>query len=97
MGRRWQQTVLGTAALLAWGLAATADLREELRDCPFKIVYESYRDDNWELMLVNADGSNRVNLTQTPDLDELYTHASPDGTKVVCGPVETTERFATDY
>jgi len=83
MGRRWQQTLLGTAALLAWGLSATAELREELRDCPFKIVYESYRDDNWELMLVNADGSNPMNLTQTPDLDELYPHASPDGTKVV--------------
>ena len=57
-----------------------------LEEIPFRIVYETYRKtngrENWELYLINADGSNPVNLTGTPDVDELYPHASGDGTKV---------------
>jgi Tol biopolymer transport system component len=57
-----------------------------LKDLPFKIVYESLRQtggkENWELILVNADGSNPVNLTKTADSSEMYPHASPDGSKV---------------
>jgi WD40 repeat protein len=70
---------------LGWGLsspAAAADLREELKQLPFKIVFESYQDDNFELMMVNADGSQPVNLTKTPKVSELYPHVSPDGKKV---------------
>ncbi|MFH1266971.1 MAG: hypothetical protein ABIK89_14685 [Planctomycetota bacterium] len=55
---------------------------EELKAVPYRIVYETYRDDNWELFLVRADGSEPVNLTGTPDVDELYPHASPDGGKI---------------
>ena len=62
--------------------AEEAALRQELGKVPHKIVYETLRGGNWELFLANADGSNPVNLTRTPDLDELYPHASPDGTKV---------------
>ncbi|MBW8039543.1 MAG: hypothetical protein FVQ85_06040 [Planctomycetes bacterium] len=58
----------------------------DLNKIPFKIVYETYRKtdgwENWELYLVNADGSNPVNLTRTSDVDEMYPHASPDGTKI---------------
>jgi len=58
----------------------------DLGEIPYKIVYETYRKTdgrlNWELFRMNADGSNQVNLTQTPDLDEMYPHASPDGTKI---------------
>jgi Tol biopolymer transport system component len=53
---------------------------------PFKIVYESLRktDDgeNWELILINADGSDAVNLTRTSAVSEMYPHAAPDGTKI---------------
>jgi Tol biopolymer transport system component len=62
--------------------------REEmdLEGIPYKIIYETYRDTdgrlNWELYQMNADGSNPVNLTQTPDMDEMYPHASPDGKKI---------------
>lgn len=63
-----------------------AELNLKEIDC--KIVYESFRKTNgkknWELYLINADGSNPVNLTNTPDSDEMYPHASPDGTKVCC-------------
>jgi len=58
------------------------ELLAELQHYPHKIVYESNRDGNWELYLCNADGSNPVNLTRTPDVDELYPKPSPDGTKI---------------
>ncbi len=57
----------------------------DLKAIPFKIIYETYREtdgkENWELFLINADGSNATNLTRTPDLDEMCPHASPDGTR----------------
>lgn len=60
----------------------------KLKDIRCKIVYETFRKtngkENWELYLINADGSNPVNLTNTPDSDEMYPHASPDGTKICC-------------
>ncbi len=60
----------------------TSKLLEALRTYPHRIVTESFRDGNWELYVQNADGSNPVNLTKTPDLDELYPKVSPDGTKI---------------
>jgi Tol biopolymer transport system component len=57
-------------------------LLDELRSCKFRIVYESYRNSNWELMVINADGANPVNITQTPDVDEMFPRASPDRMKV---------------
>jgi Tol biopolymer transport system component len=58
----------------------------KLEEIPFKIIYEAYREingkKNWELYLINADGSNPVNLTNTPDVDEMYPHVSPDATKI---------------
>jgi len=57
-----------------------------LKAVPHKIVYESLRKtaggENWELILINADGSKAVNLTNTAKVDEMYPHASPDGSKV---------------
>lgn len=61
---------------------ATKELLQQLRTYHHKIVHETNRDGNWDLVLVNADGSNPVNLTRTPDVDELYPKASPDGTRI---------------
>src|SRR5258708_36014119 len=58
------------------------ELLATLKNYPHKIVYETNRDGNWELYLVNADGSNPVNLTNTKDVDGLYPKPSPDGTKL---------------
>jgi Tol biopolymer transport system component len=63
---------------------ASKELLAELKHYPHKIVYETNRDGNWELYLCNADGSNPVNLTRTPEVDELYPKPSPDGTKICC-------------
>lgn len=72
--------LIGLCVAAAIATASAAELN--LKDCPYKIVCETHHDGNWELYLLNADGSNPVNLTRTPDVDELYPHASPDGTKV---------------
>ncbi len=71
--------------------AAAEDLSAELKRVPHRIVYETRRDGNWELFLVDADGSDPVNLTRTAEVDELYPHASPDGTKVCFVADEATE------
>ena len=58
----------------------------KLDEVPFRIVYETYRTtngkENWELYLINADGSNPVNLTSTPNVDEMYPHVSPDAGRI---------------
>ncbi len=58
----------------------------DLQKIPFKLVHETYRKtdgkSNWEIFMMNADGSNPMNLTNTPDVDEMYPHVSPDGTKI---------------
>lgn len=56
-----------------------ADLRRTLRDYPHKLLFETDRDGNWELYVMNADGSNPVNLTRTPRIHEVYPKVSPDG------------------
>jgi Tol biopolymer transport system component len=57
-----------------------------LKQIPYKIIYETYRETqnrkNWELFMIDADGSNPINLTNTPEVDEMYPHVSPDGTKI---------------
>lgn len=72
------------AAVLAGPLAPVlaAELAEELKSVPFQIVYESFRDGNWELYQANADGSQATNLTRTADAQEMYPHVSPDGSKI---------------
>lgn len=47
-----------------------------------RMLCESYADGNWDLMILNADGTGARNLTNTPDLHELYPHASPDGSRI---------------
>jgi Tol biopolymer transport system component len=68
----------------------------DVKSIPYKIVYESLRKEggkeNWELILINADGSNPVNLTKTPDVSEIYPHVSPDGTKVCFEANEGTDQ-----
>ena len=86
---RYGRVVL-LAAVVAWCVsgagAAEADKRAQLRDqlkkVPYKIVYESYRGKDWDLFVMKADGSGGRNLTKTPDVDDMYPHASPDGKRV---------------
>ena len=68
--------------MVALAVTSGAWAEPELGDVPYGIVFESHVDGNWELCRVNADGSGLTNLTQTPDLHELYPHVSPDGARV---------------
>lgn len=43
-----------------------------------QVAFESDRSGNWEIWLINADGSGLVNLTRSPE-DERYPAWSPDG------------------
>ena len=62
--------------------ASAEDLKSELKGYAHRIVYETYREDNWELYTASADGSDHANLTRTPGVNELNPHVSPDGTKI---------------
>jgi hypothetical protein len=92
---------VGATALPAAGTATKTEAAakpEWLKAIPYKIVYESYRENNWEIIQVNADGSDPVNLTKTPDVSEMYPHVSPDGSKIAflvnAGRGEATRRSA---
>jgi Tol biopolymer transport system component len=74
------------AAVVFTAMAAAAEaqapFRERLSSLPFKIAYETYTNNNWEIFVMNADGSNPVNITHTPKEQEHYPQVSPDGTKI---------------
>ena len=74
------------AAFILGASAAAADaqtsFRERLSRLPFKIAYETYTNGNWEIFVMNADGSSPVNVTQSPKTHEHYPQASPDGTRI---------------
>ena len=80
---RWWilSTLLILLGTTAW-TRAQAPLQESLKGSPFKIAYECYVENNWEIFVMNADGSNPVNLTRTPQEHEHYPQVSPDGTQV---------------
>ena len=46
-----------------------------------KIAFQSYRDGNWEIYVMNADGSEETRLTHNPD-EDTYPNWSPDGTRL---------------
>ena len=78
----WAPAVLMLVLLSAKPANAQSSLHDLLKASPFKIAYESYVDDNSDIFVMNADGSNPVNLTQTPKEHEHYPQISPDSTKM---------------
>jgi len=84
------------AMVLPQGLFVRADdergpLVTALAGSASGIVHESYRENNWELILRAADGSNPRNLTGTPSVHELYPQASRDGKLIAFVGDETIE------
>jgi Tol biopolymer transport system component len=79
----------------AFGSAPLPRSEMDLDEIPYRIVFESYREtdgkENWEICLIDADGSEFVNLTNTPEIDEMYPHASPDGSQICFVAIEGTE------
>ena len=58
------------------------ELKDRLAATNYKLVYETYDQDNWDLAIVNADGTGRTNVTNSTGVHELYPQASPDGKKI---------------
>jgi len=77
-----RRRLLTSCLLLLPTTAAAAELADELKQVSARIVYETWQDGNWELFTIRADGSDAVNLTETPDHNELSPHVSPDATKI---------------
>jgi len=63
---------------------AEQQLRAELRAYPHKILFASHLDENWEICMMNADGSGARNISRHPSND-VMPHASPDGTTILFG------------
>lgn len=80
--RRWSAIALAMVCATAVSVWAADDLREDLKKLPYKILFETYRDGNWDIYQVNADGSQPFNLTQTPNINELCPHVSADGRQI---------------
>ena len=86
--RKKKTTVMLVLLLVPAGMSLYAagdgerDLGSELGKTRGAIVYETFRNENWELVKVKPDGSAAVNLTQTPKIHEFYPQVSPDGTRI---------------
>jgi len=83
-GSRFIPVAAAVLSLIVLAAASEPDnsFRERLKTAPFKIAYETYVDNNWEIFVMNPDGSNPVNLTKTPNQHEHYPQVSPDGSKI---------------
>ncbi len=68
--------------LLTCPSSRAESLKSKLDAAPFKIAYESYVSNNWEIFVCDANGSNLTNLTRTPGANEHYPQVSPDGTQI---------------
>ncbi len=53
-----------------------------LKKIPYKLVYESFQNGNWDIHIINADGTGERNLTNTSGIHELYPKVSPNGREV---------------
>jgi Tol biopolymer transport system component len=63
-------------------LCLGAEKELDLSNIKYKIVYESYSNNNWDIYIINADGSNKKNITNTPNIHEMYPKVSPNGKKI---------------
>jgi Tol biopolymer transport system component len=96
--RRILRSRLAAALMLAAGCLLSgnahagdeASLRDRLKATPYKIAFEAYADGKSDIFVMNADGSNPVNLTHSSKDQEHYPQVSPDGTKI-CYAVDTGE------
>ena len=69
--------------MLLAGCSVASSPDEQLSDLNGKIYFDSNRNGNYEIYSMNADGSNIINITNTPEYDEMMPAVSPDGNTVV--------------
>jgi len=56
----------------------------DLKSIKYRLLYESYQNGNWDIFIINADGTGKKNITGTKNIHEMYPKVSPDGKKFVC-------------
>jgi Tol biopolymer transport system component len=74
--------LIAASAVIALGVAVTGEARAAFPGANGKIVFRTNRDGNAEIYTMNADGTNRVDLTRSP-AEEVEPRWSPDGTRIV--------------
>ncbi len=86
-------TLATLAALVVPVLAQDSDevkLKKALASFPHRLVFESKREGNVDVYVMNADGSGVKNLTNTADVNEVNPKASPDG-RMIAFAADATE------
>jgi len=48
----------------------------------YKLVYETFDNNSFDICITNADGTGKRKLTNTTDIHEMYPKVSPDGKKI---------------
>jgi len=48
----------------------------------YRLVYETFDNNSFDLCIINADGTGKKKITDTPSIHEMYPHVSPDGKKI---------------
>lgn len=48
----------------------------------YKLVYETFENNSFDICIINADGTGRKKITNTANIHEMYPKVSPDGRKI---------------
>ena len=51
----------------------------ELSSLKYRIIYETFDNNSFDLCIINADGTGKKKITDTPHIHEMYPKVSPDG------------------
>ena len=82
----WLKKNISNFTLLIITICLSGCLGHQIGQVKNQIVFASDRQDgNYDIWLMNEDGSEPVNLTADNDADDSYPCWSPDGTKIVFG------------
>ena len=51
----------------------------ELSSLKYRIIYETFDNNSFDICIINADGTGKKKITNTPHIHEMYPKVSPDG------------------
>jgi len=51
----------------------------ELSSLKYRIIYETFDNNSFDLCIIKADGTGKKKITDTPNIHEMYPKVSPDG------------------